>query len=135
MYTHAKNSSLELFFTGIIIQMTNFCLCVSPHCALARWTCSIRIQRYSVRKSFGDRRCIGSSLFRRLIYRKYESFKSQLGWTQIVEFHNLKITILLFICTVYTEHQKKHHFFRVALTKIHAIKINNIWTQISFNTP
>ena len=28
-----------------------------------------------------------------------------------------------------------NHFFRATLTKIHAIKINNIWTQISFNTP
>ena len=29
-YTRAKNLSLELFFTGMIIQMTNFCPCVSP---------------------------------------------------------------------------------------------------------
>ena len=35
----------------------------------------------------------------------------------------------------YTERQKKHHFFRATPTKIHAIKINNICTQISFNTP
>ena len=28
-----------------------------------------------------------------------------------------------------------YHFFRAMLTKIHDIKINNIWTQISFNTP
>ena len=35
---------------------------------------------------------------------------------------------------LYTERQKKHHFFRVTLTKIHSIKINHIWTQISFNT-
>ena len=34
----------------------------------------------------------------------------------------------------YTEHQKKHHFFRMMITKIHHIKINHIWTQISFNT-
>ena len=34
----------------------------------------------------------------------------------------------------YTERQKKHHFCRAMLTKIHAVKINNIWTQISFNT-
>ena len=27
------------------------------------------------------------------------------------------------------------HFFRTTLPKIHCIKINNIWTQISFNTP
>ena len=27
-----------------------------------------------------------------------------------------------------------YHFFRVTLTKIHSIKINHIWTQISFNT-
>ena len=26
------------------------------------------------------------------------------------------------------------HFFRTTLPKIHCIKINNIWTQISFNT-
>ena len=30
--------------------------------------------------------------------------------------------------------QETYHFFRATLTKIHAIKINNIWTQISFNT-
>ena len=36
----------------------------------------------------------------------------------------------------YTERQKKlYHFFRTTLTKIHCIKSNNIWTQISFNTP
>ena len=34
----------------------------------------------------------------------------------------------------YTERQKKHHFFRVTLTKIHSITINHIWTQISFNS-
>ena len=31
--------------------------------------------------------------------------------------------------------KETYHFFRATLTKIHAIKINNIWTQISFNTP
>ena len=31
---------------------------------------------------------------------------------------------------IYTERQKKHHFFRVTLTKIHRIKMNHIWTQI-----
>ena len=31
----------------------------------------------------------------------------------------------------YTERQKIHHFFKAMLTKIHDIKINNIWTQIS----
>ena len=28
-----------------------------------------------------------------------------------------------------------YHFFRAKLTKIHAIKNNHIWAQISFNTP
>ena len=31
--------------------------------------------------------------------------------------------------------KETYHFFRVTLNKIHAIKINDIWTQISFNTP
>ena len=31
--------------------------------------------------------------------------------------------------------KRNYHFFRATPTKIHAIKINNIWTQISFNTP
>ena len=30
--------------------------------------------------------------------------------------------------------KETYHFFRVTLTKIHSIKINHIWTQISFNT-
>ena len=33
--TRAKNSSLELFFTGMIIQMTNFCPCVSARCVVS----------------------------------------------------------------------------------------------------
>ena len=36
---------------------------------------------------------------------------------------------------LYTERQKKHHFFRAMLTKIHHININRIWTQISYNSP
>ena len=35
----------------------------------------------------------------------------------------------------YTEPQKKHHFSRAALTKIHNIQINHIWTQISYSSP
>ena len=31
--------------------------------------------------------------------------------------------------------KETYHFFRTTLTKSHCIKINNIWTQISFNTP
>ena len=31
--------------------------------------------------------------------------------------------------------KETYHFFRTTLTKIHCIKNNNIWTQISFNTP
>ena len=30
----------------------------------------------------------------------------------------------------YTEHQKKHHFFRVTFTEIHCIKMIHIWSQI-----
>ena len=30
--------------------------------------------------------------------------------------------------------KETYHFFRATLTKIHSIKINHIWTQISFNT-
>ena len=30
--------------------------------------------------------------------------------------------------------KETYYFFRATLTKIYAIKINNIWTQISFNT-
>ena len=34
---------------------------------------------------------------------------------------------------MYTERQKEtYHFFRATFTTIHCIKINNIWTQISF---
>ena len=39
-----------------------------------------------------------------------------------------------FTHTVYTERQKKHHFFRVTPTKIHLIKMNHIWTQISYSS-
>ena len=35
----------------------------------------------------------------------------------------------------FTEHQKKHHFFRAMLTKIHPIKMNHIWIQISYSSP
>ena len=35
----------------------------------------------------------------------------------------------------YTERQKKHHFFRATLTKIHRIKINHIQTHISYSSP
>ena len=31
--------------------------------------------------------------------------------------------------------KETYHFFRARLTKIHTIKINNIWTQVNFNTP
>ena len=43
----------------------------------------------------------------------------------------------IFLHLFYTERQKKliTVFFRATLTKIHAIKLNDIWTQISFNTP
>ena len=37
---------------------------------------------------------------------------------------------------IYTERQKKtYHFFRATLTKIYSIKINHIWTQISYSFP
>ena len=36
---------------------------------------------------------------------------------------------------IYTEHQKKHHFFRAMLNKIHHMKINQIWTLVSYSTP
>ena len=35
----------------------------------------------------------------------------------------------------YTERQKKNHFCRSTLTKIHHIKINHILTQISYSSP
>ena len=35
---------------------------------------------------------------------------------------------------IYWASKETYHFFRATLTEIHAIKINNIWTQISFNT-
>ena len=39
-------------------------------------------------------------------------------------------------CKVSTLSIKRNsHFFRTTLTKFHCIKINNFWTQISFNTP
>ena len=31
--------------------------------------------------------------------------------------------------------KETYHFFSTTLTKIHCLKINNIWRQISFNTP
>ena len=43
--------------------------------------------------------------------------------------HQTFETIPLVQCW-YTEHQKKHHFFRAMLTKIH-YKISHIWTLIS----
>ena len=36
---------------------------------------------------------------------------------------------------MYTERQKKHHFFRATLTKIHCIWINYIETQGSYSSP
>ena len=36
---------------------------------------------------------------------------------------------------IYTERQKKHHFFGATLTKIDRIKINHNWTQISYSSP
>ena len=35
---------------------------------------------------------------------------------------------------IYTERQKKHHFFRAMLIKIHRIKMNHIWTKISYSS-
>ena len=35
----------------------------------------------------------------------------------------------------YTEHPKKMYFSRATLTKIHCIKINHIWTHISYSYP
>ena len=32
---------------------------------------------------------------------------------------------------IYTERQKKLHFFRVSLTEIQSINMNHIWTQIT----
>ena len=41
---------------------------------------------------------------------------------------------ILYCKSLYTERQKKHHFFRATLAKIH-IKINHIWIQISYSSP
>ena len=38
-------------------------------------------------------------------------------------------------CNINWASKETYHFFRTTLTKIHCIKNNNIWTQISFNTP
>ena len=43
--------------------------------------------------------------------------------------------LLFFYSDIHWASKETDHFFRVTLTKIHNIKINNIWTQISFNTP
>ena len=42
---------------------------------------------------------------------------------------------LLLSKQLYTERQKKHHFFRATLTKIQSIKVNHILTQFSYSTP
>ena len=46
----------------------------------------------------------------------------------IVFYWVFKSILMYFVSELYTERQKKHHFFRKTLTKIHAIKIDNIWT-------
>ena len=52
-------------------------------------------------------------------------------WWSILWFHSFCLSFSL----KYTYLLPIYHFFRATLTKIHAIKINDIWTQISFNTP
>ena len=53
-----------------------------------------------------------------------------------VEYIMYKVLTLLkpfkFWCSIYSEHQKKHYFFRATLTKICPININHIWIQISY---
>ena len=41
----------------------------------------------------------------------------------------------LLISVLYWASKETYHFFRATLTKIHHIKINHIWTQISYNSP
>ena len=36
---------------------------------------------------------------------------------------------------IYTERQKKHHFFRTTLIKIQSINMNHNWALISYSTP
>ena len=63
------------------------------------------------------------------------------GYGGLVEYFCITFTEILNkihtdVFTIYTERQKKlisERLFRVTLTKIHSIKINHIWTQISFN--
>ena len=38
----------------------------------------------------------------------------------------IRIFLIRHFTALYTERQKKHHFFRSTLTKIHSIKINHI---------
>ena len=46
-----------------------------------------------------------------------------------------KVSKYLWHLHIHWASKETYHFFKATLTKIHAIKINNIWTQISFNTP
>ena len=39
------------------------------------------------------------------------------------------------VLNIYWASKETYHFFRATLTKIHTIKIDNLWTQLSFNTP
>ena len=76
------------------------------------------------------------NLIERIPTAKEELFAYKVDWTVVDE-------VGLFVCgsvllfMFYHLHwasKETYHFFRATLTKIHSIKINHIWTQISFNT-
>ena len=66
---------------------------------------------------------------------RLETSKKVVGW--VLSFGASSDSIHWFYHAYYTERQKKLTtvFFRATLTKIHLIKICNIWIQISYSSP
>ena len=90
----------------------------------AKYTVALCIYIYTIQVLFTQKFYKNSYIFSFPIYILYTIRLCQMSQ----RVHNAIYDYL------YTERQKKHHFFRVTLTKIHDFKINNIWTQLSFNT-
>ena len=49
--------------------------------------------------------------------------------------HNTLILPYINYCNIHWASKETYHFFRATITKIHFIKINHIWTQISYCSP
>ena len=121
------NSLLHNFF-----KLLSFCGCVHFY-EMCFSSCSlIHSSQLSLKAYCSDYLIISYKDSISLLHIRLSIVLSTYGVQIVLSVHSCTF-IQVFLSTLSVK--KTYHFFEATLTKIRAIKINNIWTHMSFNTP